>query len=135
MGKSPFIQQLRACAAAAKAHAISLVLEFVESTDADLEAMDAKKADKPKAVACTIPTSGWGSDNTEGYPNFYDIAVSGVTANDRADVTLAPSGLDTAVTCGLCQTCETLAGKIRLRAATIPASEIAAQYWIEQGKG
>ncbi len=135
MGKSPFIKQLKACVAAAKNHAVSLALQVVEDTSKDLEAMDAKKADKPESVSFTIPITGWGSDSTEHYPHYYDIAVSGVTANDRADVTLAPSGLDTAVTCGLCQTCETLAGKIRLRAAAGPASEIAAQYWIEQGKG
>lgn len=135
MGNSPFTKQLKACAIAAKNYAVSLMLKVVEETGKDLEAMDTSKADKPAAVPVTIPITGWGSDSTEGYPNYYDIAVSGATAKDRAEVTLAPSGMETAVRCGICQTCETLTGKIRLRAASVPASEIAAEYWIEQGKG
>lgn len=135
MGKSPFTKQLKACAVAAKNYAASLVLKVIEETGKDLDELDSSKADKPQAVSCTILTSGWQSDSTEGYPNYYDIPVSGVTAKDRAEVTLARSGLDTAVKSGICQTCETLAGKIRLRAASIPALDIAAEYWIEQGKG
>jgi len=134
MGKSPLIEQLRACAAAAKNFAIGKVLEAAESMSSDLEEMETNKADKPTAVSCTIPTAGWEKDETEGYPQYYDLPVPGVTARDRAEVTLAPSGLDTAAKCGMCQTCETLAGKIRLRAASVPAADIAAEYWIEQGK-
>ena len=135
MGNSSFTKQLKACALAARNYALTKVAEVIESAGADIEALDSGKADKPTAVSCTIPISGWSKDSTADYPNFYDIAVTGVTGKDRAEVTLAPSGLDTAVKCGMCQTCETLAGKIRLRAASIPASEIAAEFWIEQGKG
>lgn len=135
MGNSPFTKQLRDCAVAAKNYALAKMQEVIESASADLEALESGKADKPEAVSCTIPTSGWSSDSTKDYPQYYDIAVTGLTAKDRAEVTLAPSGLDTAVQCGMCQTCETLAGKIRLRAASVPASDIAAEFWIEQGKG
>lgn len=94
----------------------------------------AKKQDKPQATSCTIPTTGWASDETAGYPNYYDLPVTGVTATDRVEITLAPAGINTAVQCGLCPTCESLAGKIRLRAASVPSAAIAAEYWIEQGK-
>ncbi len=81
----------------------------------------------------TIPTSGWGSDSTATYPKYYDIAVSGVTVNDRANVDLAPVSAGTATACGLCPACETLAGKVRIRAVSIPTASMTANYWIEKG--
>lgn len=134
MGKASLLDQFRACAMSAKDYAIKKVLEAVEGMGKDLEAMEAAKADKPTAAAFTIPATGWEKDDTEGYPQYYDLPVSGVTARDRAEVTLARSSLNTAFKCGLCQTCETMNGKIRLRAASVPAAAIAAEYWIEQGK-
>jgi len=94
----------------------------------------AKKQDKPAAVSCSIPTTGWAKDETAGYPNYYDLPVTGLTAKDRAEITLAPSSIAAAVKCGLCQTCETLTGKIRLRSVSVPTKELTAEYWIEQGK-
>lgn len=93
----------------------------------------AGKQDKPSGKSVTIPAAGWASDSTAGYPQYYDLAVSGVTAKDRAKVDLAPEAQSTAAACGLCPTCETLAGKIRLRAAKVPTTAMAAQYWIEKG--
>lgn len=135
MGNSPFIKQLKACAVSAKNYALEKVLEVIESTGADLEALDSGKADKPTAVSCTIQTTGWKSDSTKDYPQFYDIAVNGLTSQDRAEVTLTLSSLEIAANCGMCRNCETMAGKIRLRAVSVPASDITAEYWIEQGKG
>ena len=134
MGKPSLIQQLRACAAAAKQFTGGLVLEAVESMTNALDEMESSKADKPAAVSFTIPKSGWASDSTADYPQYYDIAVSGVTAKDRADITVAPAGLKTAADCGLCPSSETLAGKIRLRAVSVPAKTISAVYWLEKGK-
>lgn len=88
----------------------------------------------PTATPITIPTSGWQSDSTAGYPKYYDISVTGITAKDRAEITISHSSLDTAKTCGLCPTNETLAGKIRVRAASIPTAAISAEYWIMDGK-
>ena len=53
---------------------------------------------------------------------------------DRADVMIAPTSLETARFCGMCLTSETFAGKIRVRAASIPAQAITAEYWIQDGK-
>lgn len=81
----------------------------------------------------TIPTSGWGSDSTATYPKYYDIAVTGVTANDRASVDIAPASIGAAIACAMCPATETLAGKIRIRAASIPGTAMNANYWIEKG--
>jgi len=108
----------------------------VTGTVADaLEELATGKMDKTNAVAVTIPASGWSEDaSSASYPKYYDIAVAGVTANDRAEITIAPGSLDTAKACGLCPTNETLAGKIRVRATSVPAAAIAAEYWISDGK-
>lgn len=89
---------------------------------------------KTNAVTASIPTTGWNSDSTTTYPKYYDITVSDVTEKDRADIIIAPGSIGVAKTCVFCPTSETLAGKIRVRAQSIPTAAIAVQYWIEKGK-
>ena len=102
--------------------------------DASLASMDSGKLDKTNAVAVSIPASGWGSDTSvAAYPKYYDLAVTGITAKDRASVYIAPTSIQTAKSSGICPTCETLAGKIRIRSAQIPSAAIAVQYWVEKG--
>lgn len=104
-----------------------------------LGAMDGKKLDKANSTAFTIPTTGWKTADSEleelsGFPVFYDLAVEGVTAKDQAIISLAPSAGEAARACGICTTSETLAGKIRIRAATLPTQSMAAEYRIYTGK-
>ena len=112
-------------------HLATLAQEIVNS----LEQMDAVKANKPLAVSVTIPTTGWQTDEAEdaAYPLYYDITVPGLTAVDIADVRIAPGSQPAAIACGLCATSETLAGMIRLRAASAPAEALAAEYVITKG--
>lgn len=87
---------------------------------------------KPKTVSVTIQSSGW-VNSSGSYPKYYDIAVTGITAYDRADITIAPGSLDAAKSCGLCPTNETIAGKIRVRAVSVPSAVITAECLIEKG--
>lgn len=100
-----------------------------------LQTMNAEKLDKPEAVSFSIPASGWQADeNATEYPQFYELVVAGVTAKDRASIVLAPSSVAAAVACGLCPTCETLAGKIKIRSTAVPTAAIAGAYWVDTGK-
>lgn len=92
------------------------------------------KQDKSAAVQVTISPDEWTQEETGPYPCTCDLPAPGVTAADRAEVTLAPESLLTSVECGLCPTCETLAGAIRLRAALAPERELKVEYWITQGR-
>lgn len=87
-------------------------------------------ANKSTSGTVTIPTTGWSFDSTTGFPYYYDIAVTGVLATDRADLNIAIDSAVTAVQCGLCQQTSTIAGKIRVRSANIPKAAISADYWI-----
>ena len=89
------------------------------------EDVDAK-ADNPTSASITIPTSGWSSDSDATYPNYCDIAVSGITADNRAEVDIAVASLEAASTCGLCPTNETITGYIRFRAKKAPDESITA---------
>ena len=92
------------------------------------------KQDKSAAVHRILSADAWQCDEAGEYPYYCDIPAPGITAADRAEVTLAPNSLLASVECGLCPTCETLAGTIRLRAAQAPEQEIKAEYWITQGR-
>jgi len=101
-----------------------------------LSTADRDKLDKlavPSGVNITVPTTGWDSDSS-AYPKYYDIAVSGVTNKDRADIIVAQASLDTIEKCGLYSITETLAGKIRIRATSVPTATISMQYWITKGQ-
>lgn len=131
MPKLTTLAQMRSVAEKVSSFIGSIVQTVVDA----LEEMENTKADKVINASITIPTTGWKSDSTSGYPYYYDISVSSVTANDCVSVVIAPSSQQTAAKCGLCPTNETLAGIIRIRSTSSPSSTISAQYWIEQGKG
>lgn len=110
-------------------------MELAQATTELFEEVDAVKLDKPQAVAVSIPATGWQTDEAEdaAYPLYCDISVSGLTPVDIADVRIAPGSQPAAIACGLCATSETLAGVIRLRAASAPAEALAAEYVITKG--
>ena len=97
--------------------------------------MDRAKVDRLSSVSVTIRADGWVEDETwEEYPMRYDITAADVTATDRADIILSPNSLTAAMDCGVCQTCETQAGKIRIWARKAPAEALTAEYRIIQGE-
>ena len=135
MSKRALWQHIRASALTATYFTSGLIAELeLTVSDAVGELADLK-ADKTESVSAIIPAAGWSSDSSTSYPNYYDIPVTGVTAQDRAEITLQLDSLETAKTCGLCPTNETLVGKIRVRASSVPTSALNIEYWIEKGRG
>lgn len=135
MGKVTLAEHLKACAEAAKNFTNGLVGQLAQTVTEALEEFEKVKADKPDSVAVTIQTAGWQEEGSvAAYPVCYDIAVEGVTAKDRASVTIAPGSMAAAVACKMCPTCETTAGAIRIRAKSAPTTPISAEYWLEAGK-
>lgn len=103
--------------------------------DDALAELDSGKLDKVNEVTVSISTSGWKTDSSvAAYPKYYELTVTGITVADRVDILIAPASVQTAISCGLCPTCETLAGKVRIRAAQVPTATITARYRIEKGK-
>lgn len=134
MSKLTVFEHLEACAEAAKNYATGLFGELAQTVTEAIGELNSVKANKAEAVGITIPATGWQSDSGGDYPHYYDITAEGVTASDRAEITIAPGSLGTAKTCGLCATNETMAGKIRVRAINVPTEAISAEFWIEDGK-
>ena len=110
----------------------TLITQVASAAAKDIKALSSGKQDKPLKGGFTIPTSGWSTDTTTGYTKYYDVTVPGVTANDRADIIIAPGSVNTAAACGFCPVSETMAGKIRIRATKVPTAAISAEYWIER---
>lgn len=135
MGKLTYLNHLKACAEAAKSFTNGLVATLAQSVTEAMQEMETAKADKQTTAAITIPATGWGVDDTsEEYPSYCEITVDGITAADRVDIAIAPNSMATAIACGLCPTNQTLAGKIRVWARSVPDAAISAEYWLSQGK-
>jgi hypothetical protein len=111
----------------------SEIAEVATAVADAVEEIEAQKPDKSQEVSATIPANGWSAD-TNAYPKYYDLTAAGVTALDEVRVNLVPASVGSAVACGLCPTCETLAGKIRFRSLQVPASAISVKYRIQNGK-
>lgn len=107
--------------------------EFSVFTELVTEELRGKR-DNAWYAACVLPAAGWVRDGPDGYPYRLDVLAEGITGRDRAEVVLEPSSQETALKCALCPSCETLDGRIRFWAASIPAADIAAEYWIEKGR-
>ena len=103
-------------------------VEAVEEIAGELN----QKADKPNYITIVIPIEGWLNDNFD-YPNYYDIAVEGVTENDRADILFLPESMKTAAESGFFSMTETLEGKIRVRAMTVPTQALSAEVILKKG--
>lgn len=130
----PILTQLKKVVQRNKAYFTQKNAELAETTAAALTEMQANKQSAPLHGSTTISVSGWNNDGATNYPYYYDIAITGVTAQDYATITPAPTSLETAQTCGLCSICESLENKIRVWAASVPTSDIQIEYWIEKGK-
>ena len=96
------------------------------ASDAVTEVADTK-ADKVNIQPLTIPAEGWQTDSA-AYPQYVDIAISGLTAADTVCV-LVPSGT-AADAAGLYSLSESLAGALRIRAKHTPTAAIPATYYI-----
>ena len=145
-GFAAFCNHIRAIKQTAEqsGSAVSALAQATAASVAEIEGILNEKQDAGSAVPFTVPADGWASveidegseemDDMHEYSFYFDLAVDGITAKDRADVTIAPGSVETATACGLCPTTETLEGKIRLRAVNKPDEEITAEYWICSGK-
>ena len=76
---------------------------------------------RPQEVNFTIPVSDWTLDN-EKY--FADVNISGLTANDTAEIYFDKASESIIANADLSEVGETLSGKIRLYAENIPADSV-----------
>ena len=124
--------------AAAAENAGTAVTALSQAMARGFEELEAAINDFPLVTAFSIPAtaSAWVLDSNEetDYKWHYDVTAEGVTAADVAIVTISRSGMEAARRCGLCPQNETLEGKIRLRAMSVPPSSIAAEYYVCPGK-
>lgn len=103
---------------------------FIANLRTGLLLVGQTKQDIHAAVSFTIPTTGWGTDNSvPQYPYYLDVNVTGLLATDIVDVTVAPASAWTASAAEFTNT-QSYAGKFRLRCKSIPEAVISAQYQV-----
>lgn len=120
------LSQLRAVSQKSKDRAA----QVADAAAAALDEMDGVKADKTEFVSFSIPATGWKTDSSvPGYTNYIDIAISGLTAADYVAVDVVPASSAVSRAADFTST-ESMAGVLRLRAASVPSAAISAQYHI-----
>lgn len=142
MNNPTTIEQLRLAAIRGQGYAADVAEAAAEA----IEELERTKADKPQSLTATLAAAGWtleetgdpetGQETGQGGSSFqylYDIPAPGVTAADRADVTIGGASMETARACGFCTVTETLAGAIRVRAQLRPEADILAACSIKKG--
>lgn len=118
----------------AKNYSDSALDGLASSVQTSLQAYDLLKEDRFLGNEIQLPTSGWTKNSGfTDYPYQYDLAISGVTEDDYAEVLVAQSSMGTATSCGLSPANQTLAGKVRFYAVKPPASVISATLWLHKG--
>lgn len=102
---------------------ISLIKDNVDG------ALGYEAAEKINLVSITIPTTGWNQDSNSAYPNYIDIAATGITESDCVALVIAPDSNVVAKKCYFTST-ESLHNYLRVRARNIPTEPIKAFYYI-----
>ena len=90
---------------------------------------------RTSSTAFTVATSAWhnNASETSEFVYYADIAVSGLTANDYAEVNFNRVSQSIAATANVCAAGETMTGKIRIYAKNTPSDLISGEYIITKG--
>ena len=102
---------------------ISLIKDNVDG------ALGYEAAEKINLVSITIPTTGWNQDSNSAYPNYIDIAATGITESDCVALVIAPDSNVVAKKCYFTST-ESFPNYLRVRARNVPTEPIKAFYYI-----
>lgn len=95
--------------------------------------------DFPVSTSISISTSDWhenlDTSTSVIHTTYYaDVSNLEIDQYDVPIITIAPVSLDTAMRAGLCPTCESFNGYIRLYAKQVPDSPITLSYFVIKGK-
>lgn len=107
------------------------VVAFMNGTSAATSPYVPRTTPKP----FTIAANAWQKNTAEPseFVYYVDIAVSGLTANDYAEVNFDRASQSIATEANICSSGETMAGKIRIYAENIPTDALSGEYLITKG--
>ena len=114
----------------------NVVVQLGEAFQGTVAEIEEAINDFPIASPISISTNGWQtiSPAMGEYSYYYDIIQSDIDSSDLPVVTVSPSSITTAVTCGLCPSCESFNGYIRIYSKMVPADVITIQCWVLKGR-
>lgn len=127
MSKSVLFPEFRALAQ----RVMSLIASLASTTVTAIDEVKTAKADKVQGVSISIPTTGWTTSASGEYTVYRDVTASSMTANDLVILTPAEGSKAAAKKAGI--GCESMTGKLRIRARKTPTAAISATYHIIQG--
>ena len=116
----------------------SIVFQIGHAFQETMSEIEEAINDFPVASSITVSAEGWQEvtpTNSMGdYDYYYDISNSEIDNSDLPIVTVSPADIATTAECGLCPTCESLNGAIRLYAKTQPEDDIRVSCWVIKGQ-
>ena len=100
--------------------------------------IEAALNDFPVAASISVYSTGWEENTSETAVTqtayYYDIENVDIDQYDLPIVTIDPSSLEVAAANGLCSTCESFNGYVRLYAKNAPDVDITVSLFIIKGK-
>ena len=85
-------------------------------------------------VDITIPASTWAANDGD-YPFVANIVNADITADTIPFLSLLPASMSAAADCGICPTCETVDGALKVYAKVAPTADISAALTLIAPKG
>lgn len=89
----------------------------------------------PTPTAFTLAANAWmeNSSETSEFVYYADIEVSGLTANDYAEINFTRTSQSVIANADLCLSGDTMSGKIRIYAKNAPSASINGEYVVIKG--
>lgn len=98
-----------------------------------IETLDSEKAYIAVRKEFSLATSDWKKESSGDFAYVYTLALSGISAETRADAVLDNASTELAGICGMAPTTETITDGVIFRSRTVPESAISGQLYITQG--
>lgn len=101
-----------------------------------INTLDSTKAYIAVSKDFTLAANSWAEDRAGSavYPYKYELTLSGVTSDVRADIIFDHASAYAAGNCGMSPVSSTTTNKIILRSANIPAQALTGTVYLTKGK-
>ena len=108
----------------------TISLDNLEAFKSEIDKFLELKADKPINAFVLIGTENWQTDDSEGYPYYYNIPIEGASSADRAEVWFSADSEEAAKKCEFSAEVTVSDGFVKIRVKHIPETILSANVQV-----